>query len=291
MRYIILILFIPFIGTAQILDRILTKEQAQVFIKNNFRYNDLKYDKFTIDSTSINDTDVFKVGDFNHDGVKDFFISGEAKIITDVGKIGYTEKMIILGGKKTAKKVTFPSEFFSQPFIVIDASSKLISKNEKDYIQIKGNIYDEKNKIKESFSDIFFVKNDHLMPYAEKASPNEITRIEFKTSGCFGSCPVYELDISKNGEATYNGIDFVDKKGEYKLQIDKKDWNYLESFVKSIDLEKLKDEYEVNWTDDQTSYLTVYSNNGTKKSIKDYGMVGTLKLSILYAYFSELRKF
>ena len=69
-----------------------------------------------------------------------------------------------------------------------------------------------------------------------------------------------------------------------------KDWEYLESSIKYLKTETLKDKYSVNWTDDKTGYLTIYYTDGDKKEIEDYGMVGTFGLSILFDFLYELRK-
>jgi hypothetical protein len=53
----------------------------------------------------------------------------------------------------------------------------------------------------------------------------------------------------------------------------------------------LKDNYNVNWTVDQTGYLNVFFENGDEKQIEDYGMVGTFELSILYDFLFEQREF
>lgn len=75
------------------------------------------------------------------------------------------------------------------------------------------------------------------------------------------------------------------------MRIDKKDWDYLVNLIQNIRVDDLQESYSVNWTDDQTTYLTVHYKDSSKKSIEDYGMVGTFGLSILYNFMFELRKF
>jgi hypothetical protein len=57
-----------------------------------------------------------------------------------------------------------------------------------------------------------------------------------------------------------------------------------------LKLTSLKDEYSVNWTDDQTSTLEIKFNNGQIKRISDYGMIGTFGLEHIYDQLFALRK-
>jgi hypothetical protein len=59
--------------------------------------------------------------------------------------------------------------------------------------------------------------------------------------------------------------------------------------INYIDPVKLKDEYKVSWTDDQTAWLRVRFSDGTVKEIKDYGLKGSFGLRLLYNKFFELR--
>lgn len=291
MRLVLIILFIPTIGIPQPLDNISTTEQAEEYIINNFRYYTVKYDKFTILQSDTIDFDTFSFGDFNHDGFKDLLIFGTAEV--SKGKENYIEDelLIILGGKKRTKKVRFPCDYFGYLFYHAIPYPKLISVNRKDYIQIRYDFYNRTDRTNESFIDTVSIKYDHLIPYTENPSEHEVSRIEFKTDYCFGPCPVFELNINRNGEVDYDGIDHVIKKGNHILRINTKDWDYLETLMKHIKIEELQENYNVMWTDDQTGYLKVFFKDGDIKQIEDYGMVGTFGLSILFDFLFELRKF
>jgi len=289
MKLLLSILIIPTICSSQLLTQIKTKEQAENFIKENFNYYDDKYDSFVIDSVDSN-FDNFKEGDFNHDGIKDLLVFGTANIATQPA-YSEDEIVIIIGGERKPRKAKFPYGFFLGPGVHIIPYPKVINIGQKDFILIKYNVVSHKQQISKTFYDTFFVKNDHLMLFTNKPSARAITAIGFRTTTCYGTCPVFELTIHKSLDVEYNGIKYVEKEGEYRLKIDSYDWDYLTELIGNLKIENLKDNYSVGWTDDQTGFLTVVFKDGDKKQIEDYGLSGTFGLTVLYAYLFELRRF
>ncbi|MCK9401477.1 MAG: DUF6438 domain-containing protein [Bacteroidales bacterium] len=43
--------------------------------------------------------------------------------------------------------------------------------------------------------------------------------ITLKRTMCYGTCPVYDMEISANGEVNYNGEAFVEKMGHHRWSI------------------------------------------------------------------------
>lgn len=293
MRLLITFLLIPTIGFSQLLTEIKTIKQAQTFIKTNLKYDKYKYQDFKILTDDSSRFDTFKAGDFNHDGIFDLLIFGIASIIKDKKSepLEREEIIIILGDKKHPRKTTFPLSYFINLFTTIKFYPKVISKDNKDYVQIEYEVYDRKLESKETFYETVFVKNDKLIPLTDHPSNKSISRVEFKTDYCYGSCPVFELNIDSNGDVEYNGLDHVNRKGFARLKMNDKDLDYLKTLLQYLKIEELKDKYSVKWTDDQTGFLKVNFKNGEKKEIEDYGMVGTFGLSILFDFLYELREF
>ena len=77
--------------------------------------------------------------------------------------------------------------------------------------------------------------------------------------------------------------------GEYKAEIDNKSYSDIINLLNYIDFQNLNDEYAVNWTDDQTSYITITYDQGKIKTIRDYGLIGTHGLDKLYDLLFKLR--
>ena len=126
-------------------------------------------------------------------------------------------------------------------------------------------------------------------------SNHKIEKVEYSTAGCFGFCPIYKLAINSDKTAKwnaekYNQINKKEFKGNFRSTITQNKFDEIINLLNFIDFETLKDNYEVNWTDDQTSTLKITYDNGKVKSIIDYGLIGTYGLDRIYQLLYELRK-
>lgn len=135
-----------------------------------------------------------------------------------------------------------------------------------------------------------------FVEYNPKVSNHKIKKIEFQTTACFGTCPVFALTIDENRMAKfdaqlYNRPDREAKeiKGVFSTQIREKEMNDIVSLLNYIDFPNLKNEYAVTWTDDQSCTLKITYDNGAVKTIHDYGMIGTYGLDRVYEMFYDLR--
>lgn len=102
--------------------------------------------------------------------------------------------------------------------------------------------------------------------------------ITLRRTACFGTCPVYSLEIFEDGLVRYLGTEFVEVKGEHKSVIPQ---DAVESLVGSFlraDYFSLQDKYETYkdpkgqvWklSDLPTAYTTLRVGN-RKKSVEDY---------------------
>jgi Domain of unknown function (DUF6438) len=292
MKLIVLFLFLsPAIVAAQHLDRIQTKRQVEEYIVKNLKYNNLKYDGFTVQETDSANVDVFKKGDFNHDGAKDIFVFGTAQI-TEFGQAHEMDEMlIILGDEQKPKKAEFSFKYFSETMSSSTPYPRVIRKSAKDYIAIRYDILDKHERVIGTDVDTMYVEDDRFMIYTAAPDRLGITSIEYKTSPCSGKCPVFEFSIDQTLQVIYNGIDNVNKKGEFKLTADLKDWDYMRDMLNNSRATKMNAAYSNNSKGEQTGYLTIHYKNGETKKIQDYGLAGTLGLSILFDFFQEMIRF
>jgi hypothetical protein len=123
---------------------------------------------------------------------------------------------------------------------------------------------------------------------------HKIEKIEYSTSGCYGTCPIFSLIIYSNKTAKwqakmYNKINDNEVSGNFNSKITKDKYNDIVNLLNYIDFESLKDNYSVSWTDDQTATITITYDNGKVKSISDYGLIGTFGLDRVYQLLFELR--
>ena len=99
-----------------------------------------------------------------------------------------------------------------------------------------------------------------------KADTSEIEPIvSLQRTACFGTCPIYKIEIYTDGSGTYTGTRFVENIGVSKFQLSKSDVNKILEYAIKIGFSKLKDEYSEPITDLPTTFIQIKD-----KKIKDY---------------------
>ncbi len=182
-------------------------------------------------------------------------------------------------GKSIVPKVEYIN---SQPFLVI---------YKKKFDLKKESYFDSKT--------VLTFKFGNFLEYNENPKKNKITKIEFSTSGCFGTCPVYKLTLNRDSLSVFNAryynfnenekVTYGKEEGTFSTKISKTEFDKLEEYLNYCDFENLNKEYFVMHTDDQTGDLKITFSNGKVKTISDYGMVGTYGLKNLYEKLAKLR--
>ncbi|SDC57095.1 DUF6438 domain-containing protein [Pedobacter soli] len=133
------------------------------------------------------------------------------------------------------------------------------------------------------FDTLTFKFNDFIEFNAHEAKKDEIEAIEINTSYCFGTCPSFNLKLVKSGMAYYEGIGYTKQTGKSTKKLSPDTFNELAALANYINIKSLKNDYAVNWTDDQTATLKITFKDKSTKVIKDYGMQGTFGLSAIYS--------
>jgi len=161
----------------------------------------------------------------------------------------------------------------------------------KNYLKIfrKTNEPDTTNKQPFSYKSVLifdtltFNFNSFIELNELKQSPNQIESIEINTSYCFGTCPSFNLKLLKNGTANFEGIGYTKQEGKSTKRLSPETFKELAALATYINIKNLKDNYAVNWTDDQTAILKITFNDKSTKVIRDYGLQGTFGLSAIYS--------
>jgi hypothetical protein len=171
----------------------------------------------------------------------------------------------------------------SQPFLVI-YNQKLEDWKKKIYKETK-------TKLTYKFGD--------FIEYNKNPKKIKISKIEFSTSGCFGTCPVYKLKLNRDSISIFNAqyynfsqdrkVTYGKEEGVFYTKINETEFNKVEDLLNYCDFQKLNKEYYVNWTCDQSGDLKITYDNGKVKVISDYGLIGTFGLKTLYQKLSEFR--
>jgi hypothetical protein len=94
--------------------------------------------------------------------------------------------------------------------------------------------------------------------------------IALSRSACYGSCPVYRVELSGTGEVTYQGDAHVAVKGTHHWRIDPKKITPLLDLFRRADFFNLKGYYEMPVTDLPT-FVTTLQVGHQRKFVLDYG--------------------
>jgi hypothetical protein len=129
----------------------------------------------------------------------------------------------------------------------------------------------------------FIESNFHPVSYS-------IKKIEFSTEACYGTCPIFELEINSNGKAFYNAYSYNERNGKFSATVQYKDLEKIVELLNYIDFPNLKDSFSVKWSDQPSCNLLITYGNVKVKKIWDYGERGSYGLSALYQYLFDLRK-
>lgn len=94
--------------------------------------------------------------------------------------------------------------------------------------------------------------------------------IIISASGCYGTCPINNISINRNGPVIYFGEEYNTVNGLYQSQINSTLFSKLEEDFKKANIKNLQDRYEDEWTDGETVSVTFIKDNKIVKSISDY---------------------
>ena len=109
----------------------------------------------------------------------------------------------------------------------------------------------------------------------------KITKVQMERTGCYGFCPVYEVDIDNNGTVNFNGITHIAMPGPHTRAAAQPDVDALISEIKRINFFKLKDSYRfmrdgcTSWaTDGPSVSIAVTQGDEIKHVVYYYGCTG-----------------
>lgn len=289
-----------FAASAQI-DTLQNKSSIENFLKHKYNYESVHL--YALNST-VQDTSVtaaanpkyFLKSDFNQDGRNDLLIS--ASVLKGRGN-KQDELFVLSSQNKGFTKVNLDNVYCTHKDYA-NASFSTYSRLGKNYIVMSfltstlPRLENGGWATRQTYAishDTLFVMNNKPMIYSNRVSTVEVERVKISTTMCFGTCPVFELAIKKDGSASYKGLKFVERLGDYKLHLNNSDLIYFNNLIKNIHAESLNNEYTVDYTDAQTAYLAIEYSDGKKKQITDYGLQGTYGLSVLYSFLYNLRNF
>ena len=117
-----------------------------------------------------------------------------------------------------------------------------------------------------------------------------IESIYYEMEPCFGSCPIFSINIFKDRSAYYVRHESLEEKyGNFRTNIEAKNLSEIFKLIEYLNVFDLADNYYENATDLATCNLIIKFSDGSIKRIRDYGLQGTLGLIRLYNLLYDLR--
>ena len=97
--------------------------------------------------------------------------------------------------------------------------------------------------------------------------------ISLQRTACFGTCPIYKIEIFSDGSGIYTGTRFVENIGVTKFSLSEMQMNLILTQAEAIGFTNMKEEYSEPISDLPTTFIQIKD-----KKIRDYtGAPKTLK--------------
>ena len=108
----------------------------------------------------------------------------------------------------------------------------------------------------------------------KKANTSEIELIiSLQRTACFGTCPIYKIEILSDGSGIYTGTRFVENIGITEFSLSKTQLSLILTQAEAIGFTNMKGEYSEPISDLPTTFIQIKD-----KKIRDYtGAPKTLK--------------
>ena len=99
-----------------------------------------------------------------------------------------------------------------------------------------------------------------------KVAVSDDFHVQLDKGACFGSCPVYTLDIDNAGNAVYDGKRFTSRSGIHKYKLSNDQMNEIASMLEKINFFAYQDNFSSDIADLPTVKIS-HTNRGLSKSI------------------------
>ena len=100
----------------------------------------------------------------------------------------------------------------------------------------------------------------------KKTDTSEIELIiSLQRTACFGTCPIYKIEIYTDGSGTYTGTRFVENIGLTEFNLSEADLNLILSQAEAIGFANMEEEYSEPISDLPTTFIQIKG-----KRIRDY---------------------
>ena len=109
-----------------------------------------------------------------------------------------------------------------------------------------------------------------------------IQKIQMRRSGCFGPCPIYEVELTRAGKVTFDGEKYVAFEGSHTGIVTAGDFTRLSQLIDQVGFISLHDRYSALedgckrvWTDNPYVEIVVTRARLVKRVVYYYGCEGS----------------
>ncbi|MBU9713581.1 DUF6438 domain-containing protein [Evansella tamaricis] len=98
-----------------------------------------------------------------------------------------------------------------------------------------------------------------------------IKKITFERTACYGSCPIYKVEVFSDGEVKWNGFEYVSKLGIHEWKLTAKKMEKLNGLIEEFDFRNY--EYktsDIYATDHPSCLISIEFEDGYVKHIDHY---------------------
>ena len=103
-----------------------------------------------------------------------------------------------------------------------------------------------------------------LIKVASSESEIELI-ISLQRTACFGTCPIYKIEIYTDGSGIYTGTRFVENIGVIEFSLSENQINLILTQAEAIGFKNMKEEYSESISDLPTTFIQIKD-----KKIRDY---------------------
>lgn len=129
---------------------------------------------------------------------------------------------------------------------------------------------------------------------AEVGSLPSDTRISLQRTACYGTCPIYSIQVDHSGTVNYGGIDFVQTKGAAKGSVSTEAVRMLVEKLLAIDFlnwpEGVEKKCKEDWEDHPDAIVTLAFSGKSRTVIDYHGCKGNELLDKLRPIEDEIDK-
>jgi hypothetical protein len=115
-------------------------------------------------------------------------------------------------------------------------------------------------------------------PKTPTLSIEQVSEITYeRIFGCLGECPMYKVVLRKDGTASYIGLRYAERKGNYRSSYNEYYFTQIAKLMSRNEYLNFKEQYGPSATD-EGYIITGVAYGDQRKTIKNYGSEGPMEL-------------